>query len=283
MLQGSLRENPDILKSFLWKGLVCCWLPFVYTAKITNLIDAWAKKTAPIHHSCSMHHIGELWPSFIQWIHAIGHANLEWHANLPRAKLLEHTPAPSISKKVVRWYRVKTPVLFSQLCFACLWKIETALPQSYCGYFLVSHFRLISGEWNSWIHRGSSVDLIYSWTVHRIIHPLSTPPNSSNAWPTHLQAHATHLSHCRAYTIMFGAQNQGPTWRKTRHLATWRKKKGPQAGKQRNNYTGIPYPLPAVTLEWPMIFLFPTGKDMLYTFLGGHDTLDGSEIRWEGR
>ena len=178
MLQGSLRENPDILKSFLWKGLVCCWLPFVYTAKITNLIDAWAKKTAPIHHSCSMHHIGELWPSFIQWIHAIGHANLEWHANLPRAKLLEHTPAPSISKQVVRWYRVKTPVLFSQLCFACLWKIETALPQSYCGYFLVSHFRLISGE----IH-GFIVVLQLTWYVlerfivsfiHSAPHP--TPP-----------------------------------------------------------------------------------------------------------
>lgn len=136
-------------------------------------------------------------------------------------------PAPSISKKVVRWYRVKTPVLFSQLCFACLWIIETALPQSYWGYFLVSHFR-----WNSWIHRGSSVDLICSWTVHRIIHPLSTPPNSSNAWPTHLQAHATHLSHCRAYTIMFGAQNQGPTWRKTRHLATWKKKGRKLANKE---------------------------------------------------
>ena len=44
--------------------------------------------------------------------------------------------------------------------------------------------------------------------------------------PTHLRAHATHLSHCRAYTIMFGAQNQGPTWRKTGHLATWKKKEG---------------------------------------------------------
>ena len=135
------------------------------------------RKPPPIHHSCSMHHIGELWPSFIQWIHAIGHANLEWHANLPRAKLLAHT-CTIYQQKVVRWYRVKTPVLFSQLCFACLWIIETALPQSYWGYFLVSHFRLISGEIHAFIMVFQLTWYVLEPFIVSFIHsaPHPTPP-----------------------------------------------------------------------------------------------------------
>ena len=99
----------------------------------------------------------------------------------------------------------------------------------------------------------SCLDMFFHHSSH---HSSTQHPTLLGRVPTlplllHLQAHATHLSHRRAYTIMFGAQNQGPTWRKTWHLAesrtTWKKR--PRSWQIWKLESPVPYQL-ALLSRW---------------------------------